>query len=152
MLTTSVNSSWPEIYWCVMVPHSVSLSSCVSPHALWANGNSCCSLCGRSYESSKDAHGAGDGLHGREEYAGDGLVPHLCARWLAGRSFQGAEYGAEFICDTGGRRDRPGTGGTGGSGRRRTHRRNEPDLTQAGRSVSQPGDSSGPSAGRAEGA
>src|SRR6266849_1982905 len=146
MLTTFVNSSWPETYWCATAPHSDSPSSFALPHALGANGNNCCSLCRRSYESSKDTHGAGNGLNSREEYAGNGPVPHLRAGWLAGRSLQGAEYGAEFFRDPGWRRDRPGTGGAGGSSGCRTHRRDEPDLTQARGPVSQPGDRSGTSA------
>src|SRR6266699_662825 len=152
MLTTFVNSSWPETSWCATVPHSVSPSSFALPHALGANGNSCCSLCRRSYEFSENTHGTGNGLDGGEEHAGDGLVSHLRARWLAGRSLQGAEYGPELIRDPGWRRDRPGTGGTGGSGGYRTNRRNESDLTQAGRHVAQPGDRSGTSAGHDGGA
>src|SRR5215470_16576052 len=132
MLTTFVTSSWPETSWCATVPHSDSPSSFGSPHAPGATGNSCCSLCRRSYESSKDTHGAGNGLGGGEEHAGNGLVPHLRTGWLAGRSLQGAEYGAEFFRDPEWWRDRPGTGGAGGSSRCRTHRRNEPDLAQAG--------------------
>src|SRR5258708_184476 len=147
MLTTSVNNSWTEKFWCAIVPHLVSPSSFVSLRARWATGSSYYSLCRRLDESGKDTHGAGDGLDSREEHAGDRLVPHLRARRLAGRSLQGAEYGPEFVCDPGWRRDRPGTGGTGGSGRCRTHRGDEPDLAQAGRRSSQSGDRSGPSTG-----
>src|SRR6266849_294994 len=82
-----------------MVLHSVSPSSFAPLRALEANGNSCCSLCRRSYESSQDAHGTGDGLNSWEEHPGDGLVPSLCTRRLAGRAIQGAKYGPEFICD-----------------------------------------------------
>src|SRR5436305_2759761 len=122
MHTTSVNNSWTEKSWCAIVPHSVSPSSFALPHALQATGSSYCPYCRRLYESGEDTHGTGDGLNSGEEHVGDRLVPHLRARRLAGRSIQGAEYGPEFVCDPGWRRDRPGTGGTGGSGRCRTHR------------------------------
>src|SRR6266487_4340895 len=148
MLTTSVNNSWTEKSWCAIAPRSVSPSLFVSPHVRCVTGSSYCSLCRRLYESSKDTHGTGDGLNSGEEHAGDGLVPHLRARWLASRSVQGAEYGPEFVRDPGWRRDRPGTGGPGGSGGCRAHRGDESDLTQAGRPISQPGDRSGTSAGR----
>src|SRR5258707_9183625 len=116
MLTTSVNNFWKETSWCGIVPHSVSPSLSVSPRARCATGSSYCSPCRRLDESGKDAHGAGDGLNSGEEHAGDGLVSHLRAGWLAGRSVQGAEYGPEFICDSKWWGDRPGTGGAGGSG------------------------------------
>src|SRR5258708_33564293 len=147
VLTTSVNNSWTETSWCAIVPHLVSPSSFVSPRARWATGSSYYSLCRRLYESGKDTHGAGDGLHSGEEHAGDGLVPHIRARWLARCSIQGAEYGPEFLCDPGWRRDRPGTGSTGRSGRYRTHRGEEPDLAPAGRSSPPPSGRSGPSTG-----
>src|SRR5260370_41892491 len=90
MLTTSVNNSWTEKFWCAIVPHLVSPSSFVSLRARWATGSSYYSLCRRLDESGKDTHGAGDGLDSREEHAGDRLVPHLPARRLAGRGLQGA--------------------------------------------------------------
>src|SRR5258708_2593282 len=145
MLTTSVNNSWTEKSWCAIVPHLVSPSSFVSPRVRWATGSSYCSPCRRSYESSEDPHGARNSIDRREEHAGERLVSHLRARWLAGRSFQGAKYGPEFLCDPRWWGDRPGTGGAGGSGRCRSDRGDEPDLTQAGGSVSQPGNRDGPS-------
>src|SRR5260221_12568274 len=80
------------------------------------NGNSYYSLCRRSYESSKDTHGAGNSLDSRQEHSGDRLMPHFRARWLAGRSLQGAEYGPLFVRDSWWRGDRSGSGGAGGSG------------------------------------
>src|SRR5258708_4514642 len=152
MLTTSVNNSWPETFWCGIVPHSVSPSLSVSPRARCATGSSYCSLCRRLYESGKDAHGAGDGLNSGEEHAGDGLVPYLRARRLARRSLQGAEYGPEFVRDPRWWRDRPGPGSTGRSGGCRTNHGDEPDLAQARGHGSQPGNRSGPTTGSDGGA
>src|SRR5258708_10548114 len=99
MLSTSVNNSCTEKSWCAIVPHLVSPSSFVSPRVRWATGSSYCSPCRRSYESSEDPHGARNSIDRREEHAGERLVSHLRARWLAGRSCQGAKYGPEFLCE-----------------------------------------------------
>src|SRR5258708_30913369 len=131
MLTTSVNSSWPEKCWSAIVPHLVSHSLFAWPRVLGATGSSYCSLCRRSYELSENSHGARDGLDSREKHAGDRLVPRLRAGWLACRSVQGAEYGPEFLCDPSWWGDRPGPGSTGRSGGCRAHRGDETDLAQA---------------------
>src|SRR5260370_34972942 len=96
MLTTSVNNSWTEKSWCAIVPHLVSPSSFVSPRVRWATGSSYCSPCWRSYESSEDPHGARNSIDRREEHAGERLVSHLRARWLAASALSGGKIGTAF--------------------------------------------------------